>query len=359
MLTWDPAQAQLAQILMARLAYANLKVNQGWIKQNIDEVEHLYSSRFRSQAEQRRPTSKPPGSRARASRAALPPLQEETNDNSSYQHLLQAQGAVATQKVPARRPFVDEPSEDPVLPTQPPAYSGHYVGYTPTFYSGYEQPAQISLGPGYDQAQQVGSDNHQSVMTSDHTSSKPGPPSPLQSQAAHSMYSYLASPVAPYTAQFASPHTADGNPVKSSVGSASITALHTQQQAWKGSDPSAANHPPFARNIVAASGAYPPYQADLGTPGVSAPMGAAAAQYSSAQDALQQYPMAPVPAITPRPDVFNPTFPNTFTSKPVRHGQQQVARAGPARGHLRNPSLKGEYSVSSVTMDDLDSHFGQ
>lgn len=333
---------------MARLSYASLKVNQGWIQQNIDEVEHLYSSRFRTQAEQRRPFNGRAAELGRAPKAFLPPLIENIKDiegPNTYHMTLPA----SHMDVPPKRPFADD-AEDSADSIPPAPHNNHYLGYTPSLYPSYDQGISVYAAMDLHRpaaVQQNYLHTHTDSWGSGHNTSSTAPSS---HQPSHSMYTYLASPVAGSVAQFASAsHTANPAAFKSLQASASDS--HPPREA-------SIHHPtiPTPAGLSMQDGSY---QAGLGTPGVQAPMGAAAAQYFSNQNAQQQYPMAPPPAITPRPDLSAATFGSAQPNKSAHGPRHPHPGMTAARGHLRNPSLRGEYSVSNVTMDDLDSHFGQ
>ncbi|KAK9898010.1 hypothetical protein P389DRAFT_64632 [Cystobasidium minutum MCA 4210] len=365
--------SRLAQVLMARLSYANLKVNQGWIKQNIDEVEHLYSSRFSVQAEQRRSLRRAAtttttrsaigsglaGGDSTGNRALLPPLDEGSSPSFTVQQLLsqpQIGTSANSQNSPPRRPFADD-IDDGTLKTETKPLSSHYLGYTPTFYAGYDEATGISY-PGQAPPPRHQLQPHIFVET-DSTEKTAGTHVPHH-QANHSMYSYLASPVAPSSGQFASPsqNPNTGASSKAAVQSASA-ALHAQQHSWSNPGSLAqvnlVNSQPIATSTYVLDAEYHrdgQRSSDLQSP--------AGPHHISTQDTLRQYPIAPAPAITPRPDLSAPTFTSVVTAaKPSRKIQHPHSRADYARGHQRNPSLRGEYSVSNVTMDDLDSHFGQ
>lgn len=363
---------QLAQVLMARLSYANLKVNQGWIQQNIDEVEHLYSSRFRGQAEQRRSRQSATiagnaggitvgGGKTRGSRALLPSLDEELPSTLPFQQLLShpQPGTASRDAPPPRRPFADAMEDATTIAETAKAPATHYLGYTPTLYSGYDGATGLSYPrQEYSQLPQEGYHHHLQPHAHNpraDASNAPTSASPSLHQANHSMYTYLASPVVPNNSQFAaSSHGSDGSS-KAAVESASV-ALQAQQASWAPIDSSNAVHVTHAHPIAANTYTINAEYRDGITPiGYQTSLGP---QYDATQMASRQYPMAPVPAITPRPDLSAATF-TSVVSKPTRNTQHPHTRADSMRGHLRNPSLRGEYSVSNVTMDDLDSHFGQ
>lgn len=346
---------QFAQVLLARLSYANLKVNQGWIKQNIDEVEHLYSSRFRSQAQERR--SRGPKTLrttsavdlADNSRGAdwLPPPIRRAEVYSS-----QIDQAGSHRDVPPSRPFA-EANEDIVGSLKPSGPDSQYLDFTPALYGGFDPG--ISVYAPVDGHQPVsmrqGDFPSQSTIWHSHTT-LPSNSASLH-QPTHSMYTYLASPVAGSAVQFAGPVNSTITEDLPPLGESSAVAPSTNEHAW-----SKKGHMPHASLSTIAS-SHSNDQSDFSGTSLHTPTGTAGPQYGFAHSISQQYPLAPVPNITPRPDVSAPTFTSMHAAKSSYGGRPGHASINPVRGHIRNPSLKGEYSVSSVTMDDLDSHFGQ
>lgn len=344
---------------MARLSYANLKVNQGWIKQNIDEVEHLYVSRFKGQAEQRRSRKFAPingivDTTAWATRDILPPLKEEDYSTTAASRSGHLSFPFGPARPPPGRPFAEDTDNvaDPVGPG--PLANTQYHGYAPGLYTGahhgisvyapadQNQPSTLQHGRLHSHSGSWDSNHLQTgVLSSSH-------------QPTFNMYSYLASPVAGSSAQFVDPSVQGRTTAPSRFP---LGTGYTSSGSGFQDDFSSSLHPPLSSSSGLANNAT--YQADLGTPGVQAPMGAAAAQYFANRAAQDQYPMAPVPAITPRPDLSASTFGPVGASQASYTLNNSRFASKPIPGHIRNPSLRGEYSVSNVTMDDLDSHFGQ
>lgn len=343
-------------MLLARLSYANLKVNQGWIKQNIDEVEHLYSSRFRNQAQERRlrrlntvyDDAINPERAAKAFATSSPPLKEGDIQKAwIYSSGITHQGSHAN--VPLSRPFA-EPNEDILATLKPPAPASQYLDYTPGVYAGYDPGISVyapvdgyqptSIRQGY-LSSQSGSWQPQTTLSSN---------SPTLHQPSHSMYTYLASPVAGSTMQFAGPANANITQAQTSTGQSSVT-VHSAKE----SDTWSHDALPLNSSVSTTASSRSNDQSDLDAAVVPTP------QYGFTQTIQQQLPLAPahVPAITPRPDLSAPTFTAVHGSETTYGAHQGHTGINAVRRHLRNPSLKGEYSVSSVTMDDLDSHFGQ
>jgi hypothetical protein len=157
------------------------------------------------------------------------------------------------------------------------------------------------------------------------------------------MYSYIVSPVPGFTAQFAGPASSPANPIPSWVPS--------------GTNP---QYSAMGSNVSISHSSHQPSLSMSSTSAGQASFDSSPGQLYGGRT-LQEYALVPAPAITPRPDNSAATFSSVVahpTSASARQGRH-TRNVSIAQGHQRNPSLRGDYSMSTVTMDDLDSHFGQ
>ncbi|CAD6564698.1 MAG: Ubiquitin-conjugating enzyme E2 2 [Cyphobasidiales sp. Tagirdzhanova-0007] len=305
--------ARLASILATRLSYATLKVSHGWIQQNINEVESLYTNRFRAQA----------AGRAEQNIAKKPVKGKQTHSAEDVQSVeANISGAAATATL-----------DD--LP-----YQGSQ-GYYPGPFAARDVPAYPYRDQEHLQMHSHPASNVEVGTASDMSSPQLLQPSP-------SMYHYLASPIVDGKSG-TNPILSDPPPRRTSISrlAPSLPAL-TQDTPrlygdfWRSSsthDYSGASvkNSNTQRTILITSD-NPLYSADFGTPAGTLHAGSVGKFPSSG-------------SLLP---------PVGITQKMPATSKQIGSFGSPHRQHQANNSqnLRGEYSASNVTMDDLDSHFG-
>ena len=295
---------QLAQILAARLSYASYKVARGWIQQNINEIEHLQASRFSEQAERRKALK----GKGRATALDDPKVAIDHLEHAPH-------GPFSMLADPYGQAVL---SGSTGLPTSPRTHH-------------FSQSGQDYLDP-HPIAYQYHALETQSYPEQLRTAGVTPPPQEQVMHPSPSMYSYLASPLAP-----SGPWSSMARPE---------SALGTSKPIFAAAPVISTD---FWRNGTESSGTSANYQ--------HIPNGMVAAADVHTYDSPGAMPEAP------------PAYQNG--SVPANHAQYSLLPAAsiPAgvhpggsaqRGHGRNRSLhalRGEYSASNVTMDDLDSHF--
>ena len=321
-------RCQLASILATRLSYATWKVSHGWIQQNITEVENLYSSRFRAQAEQR---AKP--------RTDILIGKSRRTEQDLNKHGLHH----GTEGISDEGGILPE-----IIPIQ--GSDGHYPG-----------PFATRDAPAYPYRDQ------ELVQLTTHTDLKEHPLlealSPPVMQPSPSMYSYLASPV--IVSNMAMSPNLNGTPVRVGTSARYMPAIpavsedspRSYTDFWKNTSDydgySSSSRDSIAhRNGFMAAG-HQAYDAMYHIPKPAMPSGSAAGYASSAE-------LLPPVGIVPKVQASASDGIYAGRRASINNGFLRGSFGSPLRRHQASNSqnLRGEYSASNVTMDDLDSHFG-
>jgi len=377
--------ARLASVLATRLSYASLKVSRGWVQQNINEVENLYSSRFRHQAEERALK----GSRSLKSPRAKPQDRHQQHHSIASQWSLDVQPLTTASANPymagsignggmAVFPSSSGPDE------QPRAYFADARNDQDHIYSFVPSEAYADVPRRYSDT---------IVLSSTDAATPP----PLQ-QPSPSMYAYLASPIignlqSPAVHSRASFSSAPHQPMASISESASASApdtdssatpiplfpdhpIHRAQSAQTevrgGTHAFVPHHQPPSTQTFQSTARptvfspqdknLPPstsFHAHVGAPslhvrqpsGLLVPANFAATPKTSSTSGFAGQ------ATLSGGDSFS--FP-ALPGSPAVYGANSSSNGPPHSQHKRNFSngIRGDYSMSNVTMDDLDSHFG-
>ena len=311
---------QLASVLATRLSYASWKVSHGWIQQSLSEVENLYSSRFRQQAAQRSLIKSSTKGKHRAGMSSI-------HDSDMY-----APGAGAMV-------MADD------------SHMNNYSTYQP-FGQADEQPAELVAPFAEANAPYSHLDNRQlqppQLIT---TSSNPlvaGLVTPSMACPSPSMYAYIASPLVgggSPSVGFGTPsqRTTTGPFANGYSSAGHITNTPRQyDDFWKGSifnetvDRSGQSRNPASQILNMGDQSTQTGQ-KLGSPAIS--------------NHLRRASLAAAAAVPPQ----------AAGQAAIAASTQQISGTAFKSGHQRiqsNASLRGDYSASHITMDDLDSQFG-